>query len=283
MQYVFLSNKLVTQDKAKISVFDHGFLYGDAIYDTLRGYKNKVWNVDSHLKRFFEGAEFLKLKIPYSKDKIKKILEELLSKNGFTESRIRILISRGENSYKFSTCENPTFVITAIPLVPLAIKIGTLHTIKLARPMPELKSVSLVITNIARQLCEEKNIIDTLFLNEKDEITEGSISNIFIVKNGTVITPTKNNLNGTIQKIVIDLCKQEKIRILHHAITKKDVYEADEVFITSVLKLILPISSVDKAKIKSTPGPITLKLQSKLFKLFEDFKQKAKNAKFSAR
>lgn len=276
MTFAYLNGQFVPESEAKISIFDHGFLYGDSIYDTLRGYKNKVWNLDAHLNRFYEGAEFLKLTIPHTKEELKGILTELLTRNSHEQSRIRMLISRGPNGYKFSTCENPTLMITAIPLTTFPPQIADLMTMKFERPVPHIKSTSLVITNLARQMSEMTGAIDILFINRDNVITEGSISNVFMVKNGVLITPTENNLAGTIQQMILQMAEAQNMPIKTKNITLEELLNADEVFITSVLKLVLPIGKVNETIINNyEAGPITFKLKKLADDAFEKFKNEA--------
>lgn len=281
MSYVFLNGAIIPEEEAKISVFDHGFLYGDAVYDTLRGYYGKAWNLDAHLDRLFEGCNYLKITPPFSKEEIKKHLETLLTKNRLEQSRIRILISRGINNYNFSTSPNPTIMISAIPITIFPTETASLITLDRERPMAHIKSTSMVITNMIRQEAEAAKAVDAIIINRHGHATEGSICNFFIIKDGTLITSKEDSLAGTTQKIVLDLASKLGIPTEVRNITKDEIFSADEIFITSVLKLILPIDKVDSTTFANSPGPITLKLKEAITAEFEKFKQSVPSEKNS--
>lgn len=273
MSFVFLNGQILKDHKAQISIFDHGLLYGDGIYDSLRGYKNQVWNYQPHIDRFFDGAEKLKIKIPYSKQEIQNTIQKLLELNKHIESRIRIYISRGANNYDFTDSKKPTFIITIVPIPVFPKKSGKLITTQLERPIPEIKSSSLIIANICRQLCHQQKAVDALLIDHQGFIPEGSISNYFIIKNNTLITPTEKNLPGTTQHLVQELAKKNNIPTETKKLKLQDLKEADEIFITSVYKHVLPITKLNNLTISNDqPGPLSLKLQSLLKQEYQVFK-----------
>jgi branched-chain amino acid aminotransferase len=275
MSYVFLNGQITPSHKAQISIFDHGLLYGDGIYDSLRGYKNQVWNFEAHIDRFFHGAKTLKIDIPYSKTEILQATQKLLILNKHEESRIRIYASRGANNYNFSDSKNPTLIITVVPIPVFPKESGKLITTNLERPVPEIKSSSLIVANLCRQKCEEQQAVDALLIDQNGYIPEGSICNYFIVKNNTLITPTEKNLPGTTQNLILNLAKKNKIPVQTKKLTLKDLHSAHEIFITSVYKHVLPITTLNDLAISNNkPGPISLQLQKLLHQEYQNFKDK---------
>lgn len=269
---VFLNGKFVKKEKAKISVFDHGFLYGDGVYETLRTSNGKIWQLNDHLKRLKNSAKLLQLSLPYPLKKIGHLIEKTLKRNGFEESRIRVTLTRGMNHFDFKSCRKPTFCIQVQPLRPQPENIYKkgvkIVMMPIERALPEAKSVSLLPFIIGQQKAASQKAYETIFINTRGYVLEGTMTNIFMVKNGVLITPRSNILEGTTRKSILQLAKKMSIPTKINDFKGAHLYQADEVFLTNAPRGIIPAIRVDGRKIgKGIPGAITQKLSQKYHEL----------------
>lgn len=259
---VYLNGKFLNARDAKISVFDPGFLYGDGIFETLRTYKGKIWQITEHLERLYESARMRGWKLSWRPDELAEILGKTVRKNSYPESRIRISITPG--------IKQPTLFIWVQPLenVPIsAYSRGvSVITFPLERPFPQMKTASMQPLLIARSEMLKKRAFEALLLNHRGFITEGTWTNVFIVKRKTVITPKLGVLLGTTRSTVLKLAKP-LFRIKLRDITRRELMNADECFLTNAPKGIVPVVKIDGEKIgRGAPGPITKHLQKEFEK-----------------
>jgi branched-chain amino acid aminotransferase len=271
--FVILNGQLILEKKAKISVLDRGFLYGDAIYETLRTINGKPWLLNEHLQRLRKSAKTLGISIPWTNTMLKNFILKLCNRNSgnfkkHCDFRIRITLSRGTKDFLTS---NPTLLIQANKLKPFKKEIfqkgAKALTFKAERIFPHIKSTNMLSSIMALREAHKKNVFEAILINRDEEVKEGSISNIFIVKNKTLITPEKDILEGTLRNYIIKRVKQLKrqnkklpvnFNLRTSRITLKMLYTADEIFITNSIKGIIPIVEVDKKKIgNGKPGVIT--------------------------
>lgn len=257
VMWVILNGKLIPAKDAKISVFDHGFLYGDAIFETIRTVKGEPWMLREHLSRLRKSARVLGLKIGWTNAELEKMINRLCKKNGFKESRIRITLSRGCNNFEFSTCKKPTLLIEAKklvrPLLEIYKKGVTAITYEIERSYPSIKSVSMLPAIIARREAKKRKVFESILINQKGYVTEGSISNIFVVKNGKLMTPKNEVLEGTIRNY---LMKKMPVKLTN--ISQKQLAASDEVFLTSSLKGVVPIVKINGKNVgNGKVGPVT--------------------------
>ncbi len=260
---------------AKISVFDHGFMYGDGVYDTLRTYGGKVFGIDNHLSRLEKSVKMLGLKIPYGREKIARMIEGLVKKNGPGELRIRITVTRGINNYDFGTCAKPTFLIHSAPLKQepaWVYKKGVdVITVNYERMAPEAKTTSLLPLILANREMYKKKAYEAVFVDCRGFVREGTITNVFMIKDGVLITPKTGVLSGTVRRLVITLAKKAgmKTKIIDF---KKDVLEkADEIFISNAPRKIIPVKIINGKRVgKGGVGEYSKKLMS----LFDEYIQK---------
>jgi D-amino acid aminotransferase len=259
---VCLNGKLVKEKDARVSVFDHGFLYGDGVYETLRTYGGKVWQLREHLKRLRGSAAALKIAVPWSDGQVSNWLEALLEKNGFRESRIRISVSRGENGFDFVGSKKPTIVITAQKLVGEPAEVYTkgvsLISLPWQRFLPTAKTTSLLPMILAQPLLKEKKAYEGIFLDEKKNVLEGTMTNVTAVFGGVLVAPKDGVLPGETQKTVLQLARKNGLKVKWGKLSLKKLLQADEVFITSTVRGIMPVRMVDGKKIwGSCPGTTT--------------------------
>ncbi|KKP40068.1 MAG: branched-chain amino acid aminotransferase, branched-chain amino acid aminotransferase [Candidatus Peregrinibacteria bacterium GW2011_GWF2_33_10] len=269
MSIVFLNNKFIKESKAFISINDHGFLYGDGIYETMRTYGHQVWLLEDHLERLFTSAKLINLKIPWTKKQIEKWILKLIKINcdlhyatcvmrfshiahriSHHEFRIRLTITRGNNEFDFSTTKNPLILITLQPLIEEKQKSGLrIISFQGGRIMPNAKHLSQIINIIARQKAFQKKCDDAVFVDKQGNIGECAFSNIFIIKNKILKTPSLEGiLSGVTRKFILSFAPKI-IKTQECQISLKELYTADEVFLSVTSKSILWVQSVDDHKI----------------------------------
>lgn len=258
---VFLNGKFVDAKDAKISVFDHGFLYGDGVYETLRTYNGKIWQMEKHISRLRNSAKLLSIKVPWSSAQIGKWLEILIRKNRYKESRIRLTVTRGENKFNFKKCVKPSILIVAEKFKPQPEEIYKkgvgVATAKIERFIPAAKSISLLPLVKGRSGLSKK-IYEVFFVTREGFVTEGTVTNVFIVKKGVLITPKDKILLGTTREFVLKLAREAGLKVLARNFKTGELRSADEVFITNAPRGIVPVCKVDDKKIgKECPGGIT--------------------------
>lgn len=247
-----LNGKFVEKKTASIPLCDHGLLYGDGIYETLRTVNGSIWLFADHMKRFRRSADATGLEIPYTNNQLKSLIEKLILKNRYQESRIRITLTRGCNDFDFASCKNPTLIIEAkklkTPKKNLYKKGATAITYKITRPAPHIKSTSMLPSILAYRQAKNQNVFEALLVNEKEFITEASMSNFFAIKNQILYTPKENILHGTVRNYLIKLLKT-RFEIKFLPISHKELYDCDELFITSTIKGVVPLVKVDNRNI----------------------------------
>lgn len=289
---IYLNGRLVPKEQANISVFDHAFLYGDGVFDTLRTYNKKVFKTDMHITRLYKSAKAIGLTIPLTKEEMKEAIKQTVGANDFPESRIRITVSRGEGEIALVAQCKPNIIIIVTELKkadPIIYEEGvSVITVKLERPLPEAKTTNCMMQVVAKEKANMVNAYEALLVNNENEVTEGATTNAFIVKyadgkinmKNKVITPAKGMLEGVTRYIVVELVKKlqqenividgKNIELELRAIKKEELYAADEVFITSTTPELVPVVIVDDKAIGSKkPGKIW-KLLSEEFGKYRD-------------
>jgi branched-chain amino acid aminotransferase len=256
--YVYLNGKIVPSKEAVVSVFDHGFLYGDGIYETMRVYDGVVFKLDEHLGRLFRSASLIGLTIPFDTDHLKIAVYETLIANTLRNAYVRLTVSRGRGPVGLDPelCSEPTFVIIAQELkeYPRAFyENGLTVTISETRRNlkeainPRIKSLNFLNNILAKIEAKKSGAYEALMLNARGKLTEGTISNLFFLKDGIVCTPSLacGILDGITRGIVIELAGREGLNVKEGAFTKTDLYSAEEVFLTNTTMEVMPVSKVD--------------------------------------
>ncbi|MEW6003599.1 MAG: aminotransferase class IV [Nitrospirota bacterium] len=256
--FIWLNGKIVPAKEAKISVFDHGFLYGDGVYETMRVYDGVVFMLDEHLRRLYRSASLIGLTIPVEIDLLRISIYETLLANALKNAFVRLTISRGEGPIGLDPelCPRPTFVIIAQELreypkafyekgISLIIP-ETRRNLKEAIN-PDIKSLNFLNNILAKIEAIKKDAYEVVMLNAFEKLTEGSISNLFFYKDDFLCTPSLESgiLNGITRRVVIDLALREGLGVNEGEFTKEDIYSATEVFITSTTLEVMPVSRVD--------------------------------------
>ncbi|MEK6681071.1 MAG: branched-chain-amino-acid transaminase [Nitrospirota bacterium] len=269
---IYLNGKIVPQEKALISVFDHGFLYGDGIYETLRVYNGQIFKIKDHLKRFFQSARMTSLNLPMTEAEIENALYKTLQANKLKEAYIRIQITRGygEIGLDPALCPKPTIVI--IPkefhghpeeFYQKGVSVAVVN-IRRNHPLalnPKIKATNFLNNILAKIESLKKNAYEAIMLTIDGYVAEGTICNIFFVRQGVLITPPTNIgiLEGVTRDLVIRLAKSKYLRVMmENSFKKEALYNADECFLTSTTMEIMPVTRVDGKKIgNGKPGATT--------------------------
>jgi branched-chain amino acid aminotransferase len=271
---VYLNGRFVTREQARVSVFDHGFLYGDGIYETMRAYGGTLFLLKKHLARLKHSADAISLTLPLPLDKIGDALNESVSINKLREAYVRLHISRGPGEIGLdpALCAAPTMVITAKPFhdyptayyehgVSVAI-VTTRRNHPLALP-PSIKGTNFLNNILAKIEAIHARAYEGIMLNWEGYVAEGTISNLFMVRKGVLYTPHLDTgiLEGVTRDLVLRLAKRKKVPVREAMLRPKDILSADECFITNTTMEIMPVTAIDKKKIgKGKPGPVTAAL-----------------------
>jgi len=274
---VYVNGVIQPADRAVVPVFDHGFLYGEGVYETLRTYGRAPFLFDRHVARLRQSARLMALGVPFTDDDLdRRVRETMDALPEAGELYIRILLTRGvgELSYDPAVCPAPTLVIIVKPLAPPAERTFTegirLALVSLRRNHPDalnpvIKSNNLLNNALAMQEAYRRGADEALMLNQAGDVAECSQSNIFIVKGGHVLTPpiSAGLLPGVTREFVIELARGAGLTALETRMTPADVAQADEVFITGTTREVTPVRAIDDRPVRSgQPGTITLQLVS---------------------
>ncbi len=260
MKFVCLNGKIIPTVDARISPFDHGFLYGDGIYETMRTIGgSEVFDIDSHLARLRKSANLMQLPIPWHDAVLKSWAEEVVEKNGFKESRVRISVTRGENDYQFSGAKNPILVITASPLADYSKHHSGVKLIsrEMERILPEVKSSSLLPMILGKQAAEKAGAFDAIFTDTNGIVTEGTVFNIVMRRENQLIgAKSEKVLPGTAQKMLVAKVQASGYEYVEQDFMVADLQRADEVLITNSLFGCLPVAEIDAGDIKTCPSDL---------------------------
>ncbi len=278
---IFINGQFFPKEEAKISVYDHGLLYGDGVFEGLRSYSGKVFRLKEHLIRLYESARAIMLTIPMTMDEMADAVNLTLKKNNFSDAYIRLVVTRGAGALGLdpNRTSDPQVIIIAdsIALYPPelyenGLKIITASTIRNhpAALSPRIKSLNYLNNIMAKIEGLQAGCSEALMLNHKGEVAECTGDNIFIVKNGELLTPPKDAgiLEGITRNAVLDIAKQAGITCHEVSMTRHDVFVADECFLTGSAAEVIPVVEIDSRKIADGKvGPITLRLISDFRKM----------------
>lgn len=269
--YVYLNGKIVPSKEAVISVFDHGFLYGDGIYETMRVYDGVIFKLDEHIKRLYRSASLIGLTIPQGVDSLKISIYETLMANNLRNAYVRLTVSRGRGELGLDPelCSEPTVVIIAHKfkeypktLYENGIKAIIAQTRRnlIEAINPKIKSLNFLNNILAKIEAKRVGAYEAIMLNVNNELTEGTISNVFFYKEGALCTPSIECgiLDGITRETIIEIARRKNLKIKEGRFKREDIYSSEEVFITNTTLEVMPVSSIDKYRYKI--GSITKSL-----------------------
>jgi branched-chain amino acid aminotransferase len=274
--WIYLNNRFVKEAEALVSVFDHGFLYGDGIYETIRSYGNRIFMRDQHLARLRRSANAIGLTIPDLD--WPALLHEAMDRNEVGNDRadayMRITISRGVGDIGLdpALCPTPTIVIITKPLRPPSPQLYqdgvSLITARTKRNLPSALDPQIKATNFLNNILAKREAIaagafDSLLLNWESHITECTVSNVFFVKTGQLRTPSLDCgiLDGITRTIILTLAREEQIPIKEGRFGIDALRQADECFLSNTTMEIMPVTILDRQPIGlGRPGPLTQRL-----------------------
>ena len=271
--FIYCNGEYVHKSKATVSLFDHGFLYGDGVFEGIRAYNGRVFKLKEHIERLYDSAKAIALDIPMSKEEMEETILETLRRNNLRDAYIRPLVTRGIGDLGLDPrkCPKPgVFIITQ----PWGAMYGDLYEIGLTGVTvsvrrnaadalsPNIKSLNYLNNILAKIEANAKGGDEAIFFDSNGYLSEGSGDNIFIIKNGKVCTPpTINNLKGITRATAIDLLEEMNIPVSVENLGMFDLYTADEIFVTGTAAEAAPLVKVDGRAIGTgKPGPITKKM-----------------------
>ncbi|HUW82689.1 MAG TPA: branched-chain-amino-acid transaminase [Phycisphaerae bacterium] len=276
---VFLDGQIVPVEQATISVFDHGLLYGDGVFEGIRSYDGRVFELDAHVQRLFDSAKAIRLTIPMSAQQIKDAIHRTLEANGLKDAYIRLVVTRGVGYLGLAptrTANPSVFVITdQIELYPpelyrdgmSIITVSTVRNHPNAVP-PPIKSLNYLNNILAKIEGVDAGVLEAIMLNVDGLVAECTGDNVFIVRQGRLQTPSSDAgiLPGITRAVVMRLAAERGIEVQEKQLLRYDLYVADECFLTGTAAEVVPITGIDGRQIgDGKPGPITQQL-------VEDFK-----------
>jgi branched-chain amino acid aminotransferase len=282
---VYINGSYFDKEDAKISVFDHGLLFGDGVFEGMRSYDGKVFRLAEHLDRLWDSAKAIWMEIPISRETMSQAVNETLKINQIGDGYVRLIITRGCGTLGLDAdlCKNPQVIIITdrIALYPeeyyqKGLEIVTASTLRNhpAALNPRVKSLNYLNNILAKIEGMQAGCVEALMLNHKGEVAECTGDNIFLVSKGRLLTPPTDAgiLEGITRAAVIELAEEAKIPVREIAITRHDVYAADECFLTGSAAEVIPVVKVDSRLIgDGTPGTITNRLR-------ERFQQMVRNS-----
>lgn len=268
-------NGVVTEAaQARVSVLDNGFTFGDAVYETLRTYHRRPFHLDRHLGRLRRSADRLRIGLTVDDRELAQRVDALLERSAHDESYLRIIVSRGvgDISYNFDRVQGPTVVMVTKPFQPfpdtyyrdgIAVILSSVQRNHPRALDPSIKSCNLLNSVLAVQEAQDKGALEPILLNAAGDVAEGASSNVFLVKDGVLVTPTLDAgiLPGVTRELVLERAQALDVPVREGQVRVPELLAADEAFITSSLKELAPIRTIDGRPVgDGRPGPVTLRL-----------------------
>ena len=279
---IYINGKFFDKENAKVSVFDHGLLYGDGVFEGIRSYNRRVFKLKEHIDRLFESAQSIMLKIPLTKEEMIKAVLDTTRANKLDNAYIRLVVTRGEGDLGLDPrkCyKGATVIIVAdkIALYPEklyreGLSIVTVPTVRnLPEALnPQIKSLNYLNNILAKIEASNAGCDEAIMLDSLGYVAECTGDNIFVVKNGHLYTPPQcmGTLRGITRDSILEIARKNKILAHEHVITRHEVYISDECFLTGTAAEVIPVVKVDGRIIgQGKPGKLTLNLMKKFKEL----------------
>ena len=277
---IWIDGKLVDKSEAKISVYDHGLLYGDGVFEGIRVYSGKIFENDAHLDRLWNSAKAIRLEIPFTREQITQAMYETVKTNNFTDCYIRLVVTRGVGDLGLNPqkCAKPSvFIISDLIAVypketyDKGIAIITASVIR-NHPnalSPRVKSLNYLNNILARIEANDAGVMEALMLNQDGNVAECTADNVYIVRDGVVLTPTTFDgiLEGVTRKVIITLCGKLNIPLVEKTLQRHDLYIADEMFLSGTGAEVIAVTKIDGRTIGAgEAGSITRRIMDAFHK-----------------
>ncbi len=278
---IYIDGKLVEESEAKVSVFDHGFLYGDGVFEGMRAYAGRVFKLGEHLERLYASGVAIALEIPMSRENLASAIEKTMQANSLRDAYIRLVVSRGAGDLGLDPrkCPKPSVIIitASIELYPedlyengLEIITGSTRRISPSALNPRIKSCNYLNNILAKIEGIRAGVMEVLMLNDQGRVAECTGDNVFRVAGRTIETPPADAgiLEGVTRNAVMELAREAGLAVRERGLTLYDLYTAEEVFLTGTAAEIIAVTKIDGRTIGGgKPGPITGDLRSRFRKL----------------
>lgn len=273
-QWIYLDGQYVTKEEAKVSVYDHGFLYGDGIFEGIRIYEGNIFKCKEHLERLYDSAKSIMLDIPLTIEEMQNVLVETIRRNQLRDGYIRLIVSRGAGNLGLDPLRCPKasiiIIVEQLAIYPEEAYRNGLRTVSVSQRRnipdalnPKIKSLNYLNNILVKIQANLADVGEAIMLNAQGYVAEGSSDNIFIIKKGVVYTPPcyLGALEGITRNTIIDLCAELGYKLKEEPFTLHDVYVADEVFFTGTAAEVIAVREVDGRIVgNGQAGPITLQL-----------------------
>ena len=282
---VYVDGEWYPKSRASISVFDHGMLYGDGVFEGIRAYNGVIFQFKQHLDRLYSSAKSIKLKIPLPPEDMTKAVVETLKRNGLKDSYIRLVVTRGKGDLGVDPrkCLRPSVIIiteyadTAFGAIAkqrgISVIISSFRRDAVDATTHEIKSLNYLNSVLAKLEAVDVGADDALMLDRNGFVSEATTTNLFIVKNGDLFTPpsTAGILPGVTRNRIIKLARELDYRMVEKGLTHYDVTNADEAFLTGTLSEVVPLVKVSGIEIADGKvGPITRRIMEAFIKIRAD-------------
>jgi branched-chain amino acid aminotransferase len=281
---VYINGKLFDKSEAKVSVFDHGLLYGDGVFEGIRAYSGRVFRLEQHVDRLYESAKGIFLEIPMSREAMADAIRQTLATNKLTDAYIRVVVTRGAGSLGLDprrTTDPQVIIITdKIALYPPELYQHGLKIITAATTRnhpnavnPRIKSLNYLNNILGKIEATQSGCLEALMLNHKGEVAECTGDNVFVVQRGVIHTPTIDSgiLEGITRDAVIELARGAGYTVIERIMDRLDVFKADECFLTGTAAELIPVVECDGRVIgDGRPGPITRDLLERFHALVRE-------------
>ena len=273
-QLIWLNGKLVAPDQAKVSVFDHGLLYGDGVFEGIRSYGGKVFRLEVHVRRLFDSARGIRLSIPMTQEEMGRAIYATLEANAMTDAYVRVVVTRGEGTLGLdpNRCRTPNLfiIVDKLTLYPDELYRNGLEVITAATMRnhpnavnPRLKSLNYLNNILAKIEATDAGTLEAVMLNHLGYVAECTGDNLFIVRDGRLFTPpiSAGILEGVTRNEILAIAHDFRIDVREENLTRHDLYVSDECFLTGTAAEVIPVVMIDKRAIGSgKPGPMTQRL-----------------------
>ena len=280
---VYIDGRFVEKSKATVSVFDHGLLYGDGIFEGIRAYGGNVFRLVDHVNRLYDSAKSIHLKIPMTKHELTEAVLETLRKNRLRDAYIRLIVTRGDGDLGVdpALCKDPTVIIIAEPISTtlgpkdpriVSLVVSSVRRDPVDSTSHEVKSLNYMNSILAKIEANNAGADDAILLDHRGFVSEASVTNIFVVKEGEVSTPSSASgiLHGITRRRIIRLCSDLGLDVKERDITPFELHTADEVFLVGTKSEVVAVGSISGSKVgNGGAGPLTRKLYQEFGRLVQ--------------